>query len=390
MAVVPRPTLVAVLLGVRSLGSAAAFAPGPARHVAWSTTTLRPSLSSCPMRAISSKSRSTIRGTGTRLWEQPTASSSASEPTTTAPKMNNAPRHDVGGTPTEQLPEQVRVALEAYQQHQQNAPKLDHATDVRTLIQYNHGFAVMSTFSKAYPEYPSGSVVGFTVDEIGRPLFVFSGMSTHTQDILTNPHCSLTVAAKDFKGAADGRVNLLGTCTLIKTKEEQDRAKELYLQKHPGAFWVDFGDFNWFRMEVEHCRFVGGFARAGTVTADQYRTAVPDPIAQFGPTIAAHMNDDHRDATISIVSSSVPGMDDPNNPIVDAFITSVDSLGMYIKVTRQDPAAFLPQQFKLRLPFSRQAQDRKDVKTLIVELTQQASASGKSASKGGGDSSSSP
>ena len=138
----------------------------------------------------------------------------------------------------------------AYQEHQQSAAKLGWATDVRTLIQYNHGFAVMSTNSKSNPGYPGGSVVGFAVDDDGRPLFIFSGMSTHTQDLLADPKCSLTIAAKDFKGAADGRVNLMGTCSLIKDAEEKEKAKEYYMKKHPGAFWVDFGDFNWFRVSL--------------------------------------------------------------------------------------------------------------------------------------------
>lgn len=148
----------------------------------------------------------------------------------------------------------MQRTVTAYQEHQQTAPKLDWATDVRTLIQYNHGFAVMSTHSKAHPGYPGGSVVGFAVDEpAGRPLFIFSGMSTHTQDLLLDPRCSVTIAAKDFKGAADGRVNLLGRCELIKDADEKAKAKEFYLQKHPGAFWVDFGDFNWFRVSVCVC-----------------------------------------------------------------------------------------------------------------------------------------
>jgi hypothetical protein len=113
--------------------------------------------------------------------------------------LANAPRHDVGGAAQQDLPEEVQKAMMAYQEHQQTAPKLDWATDVRTLVQYNHGFAVMSTNSKADEGYPGGSVVGFAPDEDGRPLFIFSGMSAHTQDILADPRCSLTVAAKDFK-----------------------------------------------------------------------------------------------------------------------------------------------------------------------------------------------
>jgi putative heme iron utilization protein len=284
--------------------------------------------------------------------------------------LYNAPRHDVGASAQMVLSPEEQQKMEAYSTHQQNAPKLGFPADVRTLIQYNHGFAVMSTFSKAEPEYPSGSVVGFAVDDIGRPIFIFSGMSSHTQDLLANPYCSLTVAAKDFKGAADGRVNLQGKCELIKDPAEKDAAKEIYMKKHPGAFWVNFGDFNWFRMDVHKIRFVGGFARAGSITATDYTEAKPDIIAEFGPKIASHMNEDHMSATIAMVQANVPGMeDDPSNIITEALITSVDSLGMYVKVTREKPVKYLPQQFKLRLPFTRQATDRKDVKIQIMELT---------------------
>ena len=75
-------------------------------------------------------------------------------------------------------------------------------------------------------------------------------MSSHTQDILKDPRCSLTIADKNFKGAADGRVNLMGNCTRLRDAADIDPAREIYLAKHPGAFWADFGDFNWFRMEV--------------------------------------------------------------------------------------------------------------------------------------------
>jgi putative heme iron utilization protein len=282
-------------------------------------------------------------------------------------QLSNAPRHDVrSSAPMEIDPEEAKIQA-AFAEHQQNAPKLGWATDVRTLIQYNHGFAVMSTNSKSDPGFPGGSVVGFAPDEDGRPLFIFSGMSTHTQDILADPKCSLTVASKEFKGAADGRVNLMGTCKLLPS-DEKELAKALYLKKHPGAFWVEFGDFNFFRMEIEKIRFVGGFARAGSVTAAEYNAAKPDPISEFGSHIANHMNDDHMEATIAMVAKAIPGLE-----VSEAFITSVDALGMYVKVTRTPRASDQPQQFKLRLPFPRPATDRKDIKSLIVEMTQAAS-----------------
>lgn len=264
-------------------------------------------------------------------------------------------------------PEEMKVQM-ALAEHQQNAPKLGFPVDVRTLIEYNHGFAVMSTNSKANPGFPGGSVVGFAPDEQGRPVFIFSGMSTHTQDLLADPRCSVTIASKDFKGAADGRVNLMGKVTLVPNKEK-DAMKAVYLAKHPGAFWVDFGDFNWFRMdEISDIRFVGGFARAGSVTPEEYQNAKPDPVSGFGPHIAQHMNDDHMESTIAMVAHAIPGLD-----VSEAVITSVDSLGMYVKCTRTPRASDQPQQFKIRLPFPRRIEGRKDVKDVIVEMTRAAS-----------------
>jgi putative heme iron utilization protein len=233
-------------------------------------------------------------------------------------------------------------------------------------------FILFFYFQNSNPGFPGGSVVGFAPDEQGRPIFVFSGMSSHTQDILANPKCSLTVASKEFKGAADGRVNLMGTSQRLKDVEQIAKAKEIYLKKHPGAFWVDFGDFFWYRMEVEAIRFVGGFARAGAVSPEDYKETQPDPIAAFGPQIAAHMNDDHMSSTIAIVKHYIPGLDG-GDYVKEAVITSVDSLGMYVKITR-DPEDNTrlpgqPQQFKLRLPFPSPVTERKDVKVAIVEMT---------------------
>lgn len=278
----------------------------------------------------------------------------------------HAPRHDVPGMQQELSPEEMKTQA-LFAEHQQNCPKPGFASDVRTLIEYNHGFAVMSTNSKAMEGYPNGSVVAFAPDEDGNPLFVFSGMSSHTQDVLKDPRCSLTVASKQFKGAADGRVNLMGKTTLL-PQDQKEAAKAVYLKKHPGAFWIEFGDFNFFKMEIEKINFVGGFARAGSITPEEYKEAEPDVIAEFGPHIADHMNDDHMDATIAMIESQVPGL----NP-TEAVITSVDSLGMYVKVTRSPDDSEQKQQFKMRLPFPRQAEDRKDVKNLIVEMTRASS-----------------
>jgi len=145
------------------------------------------------------------------------------------------------------------------QQHQASAAKsrLPFGDAVRTLVQFNHGYAVIGTNSQSMPGYPGTSVVGFAPDELGRPIMLFSTMSGHTRDLIEDPRCSLTVADIDFKGAADGRVSLMGQCKQISGEDEIAAAKKVYSAKHPNAFWMSFGDFTLYRMEVENVRFVG-------------------------------------------------------------------------------------------------------------------------------------
>ena len=59
------------------------------------------------------------------------------------------PKHDVGAAnPMDDMDPEQLARAQAYMEHQQNSPKIGYPTDVRSLVQYNHGFAVMSTISK--------------------------------------------------------------------------------------------------------------------------------------------------------------------------------------------------------------------------------------------------
>lgn len=47
--------------------------------------------------------------------------------------------------------------------------------------------------------FPTGSVVQYAADAGGRPVFAFSSLSAHMQDLRRDPRCSLTVTAPTFK-----------------------------------------------------------------------------------------------------------------------------------------------------------------------------------------------
>jgi putative heme iron utilization protein len=269
------------------------------------------------------------------------------------------------------LSEEEERLVAKFQEHQQKAARPTMAEEVRTLLDRSLCYGTLSTNSEAFPGFPTGSVVGFELDEAGLPFFVFSTMSAHTRDVIKDGRVSLTVLASDFKGAAEGRVVLIGTCKKLSAdSERQAKLRERYLARHKDAYWIDFGDFSYFQMEsLQAIRYVGGFAMAGSVTPEEYQQAKPDPLAAFAAPVMKHMNDDHADSTAAMVRHYT-GM-----PCTAAEIVSMDRLGMTVKATLTVAGGGVS---KVRLPYpGGEVTDRKAIKEVLVEMTK-AAAAGKS------------
>jgi len=121
---------------------------------------------------------------------------------------------------------------------------------------------------------------------------------------------------------------------------------------------VQYRDFSYFKMDkINNVRYVGGFARAGGVSGEEYLNAAPDPIAPFASKISSHMNEDHADSIVSMVKHYI------GVPVSDARIVSLDRLGMTIQANLLVANTGVA---KLRLPFIREAPDRKSVKDVLV------------------------
>eukprot|EP00601_Ochromonadales_sp_CCMP2298_P030457 CAMPEP_0173342996 /NCGR_PEP_ID=MMETSP1144-20121109/10539_1 /TAXON_ID=483371 /ORGANISM="non described non described, Strain CCMP2298" /LENGTH=315 /DNA_ID=CAMNT_0014289695 /DNA_START=65 /DNA_END=1012 /DNA_ORIENTATION=+ len=258
-------------------------------------------------------------------------------------------------------PEDEKIVA-AFRENQSNQKRISFAEEVRTLLDQSIGFGTLSTNSQALPGYPTGSVVGFQMDAEGMPYFVFSTMSAHTTDILKDGRCSLTVMSKDFKGAAEGRVVLVGSARKVFDEDKKAALREDYLKRHTGAYWIDFGDFAYFQMEqLEAVRFVGGFAMAGSITPEEYKAARPDPLAAFAGAVLGHMNDDHSTSTVDMVKHFA-GVD-----CSEATIVGLDRLGLTVKAKLMVAGGGYS---KVRLSFPQEVLERKGVKDAIVQMTQ--------------------
>ena len=203
-------------------------------------------------------------------------------------------------------------------------PEPSHAERARTLVAGGTRGA-LCTLAVVPAGYPYGSVASYALDERGNPLLFLSLMAEHTQNALHDPRSSLLVAEPVPDGAdplARGRVTLLGLLAAV-PDDERPAARDRYLHANPSsAYYLDFGDFAFYRLDVTSIRYVGGYGRMSWVDAPAYAAAEPDPLAPVADGILRHMNDDHGDAQV-LYCRHLAGRPDT----VEATMSAVDRYG---------------------------------------------------------------
>lgn len=276
------------------------------------------------------------------------------------------PGHAVQGMP--EIDEATARKQELIRDHQSSCARLSWPEEIRTLMAQPKAFATLSTMhsKKGLEGFPLGSIVGFAVEEgSGLPIFCFSGMSAHTKNVLVNPQASLCVTEPGFLGAADARTTFVGSVRVLKGDAEA-AARTAYMASHPDAYWAQFGDFSMFRLEdVQEISFVGGFARAGGISIDEYSAAEVDPCAAFAAPVMAHMNDDHGESIKEYIRCLVPGVG-VDTDIESATMKRLDRFGFDCRVVQGGGSAGI-----LRVPFDAPVTERKGIKVAIVALSKQ-------------------
>ncbi len=165
--------------------------------------------------------------------------------------------------------------------------------EIRSLLMGGRA-GVLSTTFRGKAHWPYGSLVTYAPDTDGAPIFLFSGLSDHTGNLAKDPKASLLVErALRKKNPQQGpRISVLGT--VAPTTSKRHRAR--FLARHPGAArYADFGDFGFYRMDIDRVHLVGGFARAQWLKGDEIAppAAAVRAVAQAEAGVINHMNGDH-------------------------------------------------------------------------------------------------
>jgi len=235
------------------------------------------------------------------------------------------------------------------------------AERARTLL-YLGRTGTLSTLSRKQPGFPFGSVMPYGLDENGRPVFLISTMAMHTQNLQADSRSSLLVTQPDASGDPLGasRVTLLGNVLPISEPEVAD-ARKLYVARYPNSKnWVDFEDFSFYRMDVMDVYYVGGFGVMGWVSAAEYQSGKPDPLADVAADIIQHMNTDHGDA-LTLLARAFTGIESQ-----EAAMTSIDRLGFHVRLKAPDGPR------GARIAFSREVNSPAEARTVLIEMVAQA------------------
>jgi putative heme iron utilization protein len=237
-------------------------------------------------------------------------------------------------------------------------PEPSLAERARTLASLGR-IGSLSTHSRKFPGFPFGSMMPYAADELGRPTFFISSMAMHTQNLQQDGRASLLITQPDVSGDPLGaaRLTLLGSVTEASAAEVRD----LYLSRHENAkYWQDYSDFAYYRLEVSDLYFIGGFGVMGWISAEDYRSALPDPLAEAAPGIIQHMNTDHADALL-LIALRIAG-----EPADEAAMTAVDRLGFHLRLKSGDRI------HGRRVAFLREVQDSDAVRGVLTEMVRQA------------------
>jgi heme oxygenase (biliverdin-IX-beta and delta-forming) len=240
-----------------------------------------------------------------------------------------------------------------------------HAERCRTLASQATS-ATLSTIARDPRGFPYGSLVTVAVDDVGRPLLLLSELAEHTGNLQARAEASVLLTEPlggHDQPLALGRVTILGPCVKVASAECAG-VREAFLRQRPSAaYYVDFDDVGFYRVEPTALRYVGGFGRMSWVSAEDYRAAGPDPLATTAVGILKHMNDDHAEALLAF-ARALAGVADAAR----ATMTAVDRYGFEIAaMTPNGPRA-------ARLAFDVAVSTPDDVRRSMVEMAKRARA----------------
>jgi putative heme iron utilization protein len=156
----------------------------------------------------------------------------------------------------------------------------------------------------------------------GDPVFLISQLSAHFGALEADPRASVMLG-EPGKGdpLAHPRITVIGRARRTEG-EERAALRARFLARHPkAALYADFGDFAFWRLEIERASLNGGFGKAYEMTAADLTSPVITDLEAMEHDAVAHMNEDHLD-TIQLYAAAAGASGE------DWTLATLDAAGM--------------------------------------------------------------
>lgn len=213
---------------------------------------------------------------------------------------------------------------------------------------------------------PWASMVAYALLPDGSPVLCVSTLAEHGRNLHRDQRASLMISQSDPGGdpLANGRVTLTGVAELAEGSVEEE-ARAAYVGRIPAAsVYAGFGDFSIWVLRVERVRWVGGYGRMDSATADSFRAAEPDPLAPSATDAVSVLNADQAEALLEI-AAGLAGHPDASA----ARCTDVDRYGLWLHV--ETPRGRGP----ARVGFGESIDTAEGLQAAVAELAREANAS---------------
>ena len=157
--------------------------------------------------------------------------------------------------------------------------------------------AALSTASATAEAWPYGSMVTVAIDQDVAPILLMSTLSDHTRNLSADNRGALLFSAPNrYANPQRGsRVTVMGQIRKTNKANDADR----FLAMHPeAATYASFGDFDFYRMNIEKVHWIGGFAEACWLSGEtiKLKMSTVRAMKESQEGICEHMNEDHQDA----------------------------------------------------------------------------------------------
>lgn len=233
------------------------------------------------------------------------------------------------------------------------------ADSARTLLA-TASRGILATIA-AQDGYPYASVVELMPTTDGDLIMLLSDLAEHTRNLAADDRSSVVLNEHDVHGEvlALGRATYKGRIAKL---EDTSGIREEYLELHSSAsMYVDFADFNFYRLTVEAVRYIGGFGRMSWIDKDEWAKSEVDPLAEHAAGVIEHMNDDHAHNLVDYAHAFTDA-----DWAERAIMVRLDHFGFDMRVEAQDRSQ------EVRVTFDEPKTTQDEIHEVMVRLARKA------------------